>query len=63
MAHFESEEFSGKIEKDIDDFSTIRFKLKLIYEHIAALVLCIDRMDAMDMLESLNTSTISDNVI
>ena len=52
MAHFIS---GGKIEKDMDDFSTIRFKLKLIDEHITALVLCMDHMDVMDMLESLNS--------
>ena len=56
MAHFESEELSGKVEKDMDEFLTIRFKLKLIDEDITALVLCMDRMDAMDMLKSLNTT-------
>ena len=49
MAHFIS---GGKIEKDMDDFSTIRFKLKLIDEHITALVLCMDHLDVMDMLDS-----------
>ena len=55
MAHFTSEELSGKVEKDYDDFLTIRVKLKLKDEHITAMVLCMDHVDVMDMLESLNT--------
>ena len=54
MAHFTSEELSGKVEKDYDDFLTIRVtKLKLKDEHITAMVLCMDHVDVMDMLESL----------
>ena len=39
----------------MDNFLTVYFKLKLIDEEVSALVLCMDRMHAMDMLESLNT--------
>ena len=40
---------------DADNFLTARFKLKVIDEEIIAFCLYMDRMDPMDMLESVNT--------
>ena len=43
LIHFESEEFNTKVEKDYDDFLTIKVKLKLIDEHVTVMVLYLDR--------------------
>ena len=55
MPCFKSEEFNGQVRLDADNCLTVKFKLKLIDEEITALCLCLDRMDALDMLESVNT--------
>ena len=55
MACIKSKEFNGEVRLDADNFLTVRFELKIIDEEITALCLCMDRMDAMDTLKSVNT--------
>ena len=55
MPCFVSEEFNGQVRLDENNFITVTFNLKLIEEEITTLCLCLDAMDAKDMIESEST--------